>query len=344
MELIAAKCTNCGANLKIDKDKDAGICSYCNTAFITEKAINNYNTYVTNNHITNITKNIYGREIKESDEYLKSGEGFLKLDERDKAEEMFNKALECDPLDYRAWLGLVKAASFYMNYKYFSFYILDSFKDKYELVVSKCNQCLIKLAKMASSEQVEKIKDETGIIIKNGIYQCWVKNNQLVHYNSQIKKVIVPAGVNSIKDKVFYSNTNITSIVFPESLKKIYSDAFYGCTNLTTVILPDSLEHIDSYAFANCSFSSIVLPKNLKEIGNGAFSGCNHLDSIKLPDTLIKIGSFAFRRCINFKEIIIPDSVAYIGERAFDETRIKAKVLNKQNKKNWHKDWDKKKY
>lgn len=50
MALVPAICTQCGAKIEVDKDKDAGICPYCGTAFITEKAINNYNTYITNNN------------------------------------------------------------------------------------------------------------------------------------------------------------------------------------------------------------------------------------------------------------------------------------------------------
>lgn len=41
MALVAAKCTQCGANIEIDNTKETGICQYCGTAFITEKAINN---------------------------------------------------------------------------------------------------------------------------------------------------------------------------------------------------------------------------------------------------------------------------------------------------------------
>ena len=57
MPLVQAKCTNCGANLEIDNTKDAAICPYCGTAFIVEKAINNYNT---TNQIHAGTVNIYG--------------------------------------------------------------------------------------------------------------------------------------------------------------------------------------------------------------------------------------------------------------------------------------------
>jgi len=50
MSFIPAKCTQCGANITVDNTKDAGVCEYCGTAFVTEKAINNYNTYITNNY------------------------------------------------------------------------------------------------------------------------------------------------------------------------------------------------------------------------------------------------------------------------------------------------------
>ena len=43
MPLVNAKCTNCGANLEVDNAQDAAICKFCGSAFVVEKAINNYN-------------------------------------------------------------------------------------------------------------------------------------------------------------------------------------------------------------------------------------------------------------------------------------------------------------
>lgn len=54
MSLVPAKCTQCGANIEIDSTKEAGICPNCGTAFISEKAINNYIT--NNNNVFNIEK------------------------------------------------------------------------------------------------------------------------------------------------------------------------------------------------------------------------------------------------------------------------------------------------
>ena len=62
MGLIAAKCTQCGANIQIDDTKEAGICEFCGTAFITEKAINNYNISMDNVVINSDNVNIYNNK------------------------------------------------------------------------------------------------------------------------------------------------------------------------------------------------------------------------------------------------------------------------------------------
>ncbi|MDE6021546.1 MAG: leucine-rich repeat domain-containing protein, partial [Ruminococcus sp.] len=59
MPLVNVKCTNCGGNLQVSNDKDAWICPYCQSPFIVEKAINNYNI-TNNNNINARVVNIYG--------------------------------------------------------------------------------------------------------------------------------------------------------------------------------------------------------------------------------------------------------------------------------------------
>jgi len=105
MSLVAAKCTQCGASIEVDDSKEAGICRTCGTAFITEKAINNYNTYLTQN----VTKNIYGREKTEAEEYLFNGEKFIALKDWEKAIKVFMQAAEANPSNYRCWFGLMRS-------------------------------------------------------------------------------------------------------------------------------------------------------------------------------------------------------------------------------------------
>lgn len=57
MPLVDAKCTNCGAALKVDKSKEAAICEYCGSAFIVEKAISNH--IITNNINAGVV-NVFG--------------------------------------------------------------------------------------------------------------------------------------------------------------------------------------------------------------------------------------------------------------------------------------------
>lgn len=57
MPLVAAKCTQCGGELKVDPSQEAAVCTFCKMPFVIEKAINNYNTI---NNIKADVVNVYG--------------------------------------------------------------------------------------------------------------------------------------------------------------------------------------------------------------------------------------------------------------------------------------------
>ena len=89
MAFVAAKCTQCGGSLQVDASKDAGICPYCGTAYVTEKVIQNYNFQITNNIGTVIVENSEKNKIIEQcraylqmkqhhDAWLKATEGIQK--------------------------------------------------------------------------------------------------------------------------------------------------------------------------------------------------------------------------------------------------------------------------
>jgi len=60
MPFVQAKCTNCGGVLAVDDSLDAAVCPFCNTPYIVEKAINNYNITNNINVGDGATVNIYG--------------------------------------------------------------------------------------------------------------------------------------------------------------------------------------------------------------------------------------------------------------------------------------------
>jgi len=121
MPLVAAKCTQCGSALQVDDSKEAGICIHCGTAFITEKAVNNYN--ITHNynttHNTNTTQNITkiyqgnvvmgGEADKCFDELMAEGQKLLELDRQKQASKVFEKATFLEPKNWQAWFGYAKA-------------------------------------------------------------------------------------------------------------------------------------------------------------------------------------------------------------------------------------------
>ena len=113
MPLVPAKCTQCGSNLEIDSGLDAATCPHCHTAFVTEKAINNYNTY--QNTYNQNTYEIHHANIQMNDENsvenrLKSAEVFLDVHkDYGKALKLYKEISIDVSGDYRGWWGVVRA-------------------------------------------------------------------------------------------------------------------------------------------------------------------------------------------------------------------------------------------
>lgn len=75
---------------------------------------------------------------------------------------------------------------------------------------------------------------------------------QIFSENEEIKDLIIPDNVESIKAFAFYNCSNLTSVTIPDGVTSIGYRAFCGCTNLSSVIIPNSMELIGRRAFAEC--------------------------------------------------------------------------------------------
>ena len=173
--------------------------------------------------------------------------------------------------------------------------------------------------------------------------------------NDNITKVLVPAGVKSLEDSIFYWCQRLKEVVLPEGLYSIGMDAFYGCRNLAVINIPGTVKDIGYRAFSQCdnlkelflsanvtnigkeafkdclnleyvrssssSNSNNLKTRSLKavgnEIGEEAFSGCVNLKSIEIPEGINKIERLAFENCTSLKEIVIPQNVTSIERDAF---------------------------
>lgn len=121
----------------------------------------------------------------------------------------------------------------------------------------------------------------------------------------EIKNLIIPNSVNSIKGMAFDGCNGLISVTIPNSIFKIDGNAFKDCSNLTTISFPESLTDIEAYAFSNCSaLTTVNIPNSVKNIGDFTFSGCSGLTSVKLGNSVSSIGRGAFRGCDNLNTII----------------------------------------
>ena len=142
MGYVKAQCPNCGGQLEVDSEKEAAVCKFCQGAFIIEKAINNYNIQHNYNTTQNIVKNIYGREQPESEDYLKNGDVFLSINDYEKAQTAYQKAVDLNPSDYRGWLGLAKCLSGNFsktNLLFFKFFKLKYLNENFDSIERNFN-------------------------------------------------------------------------------------------------------------------------------------------------------------------------------------------------------------
>ncbi len=101
MALVPAICTQCGAQIEVDNTHDAGICKYCGTAFVIEKAINNYNIRnVVNVQSGGNTINIASAD--QSNKYIMMARKYKSNGDFEKAEKFYTLALEGQPDNWEA--------------------------------------------------------------------------------------------------------------------------------------------------------------------------------------------------------------------------------------------------
>ena len=97
-----------------------------------------------------------------------------------------------------------------------------------------------------------------------------------------------------------FQNSKITQIVFPQQIKEISSWAFNGA-------------QMTSLVFENCAVN----------IGENAFNNCTNITSIDFGNNILSIGYGAFMCAGNgIDSIILPASITYIGESAFEDADI----------------------
>ena len=169
-------------------------------------------------------------------------------------------------------------------------------------------------------------------------------------YCNSFESIELPEGLLSIGDGAFTS-TRIKEIAFPASLERM-GNVFGHANSLTQitvaqgnetfkavdgllyntkeqalvlaaagamnghVAIEEGTKSIGSSVFMNSGVTGVTLPGSLRTIGENAFYR-TPLEAIKLPEGLETIETAAFGECAQLPELSLPDSVTFVGERAF---------------------------
>ena len=138
----------------------------------------------------------------------------------------------------------------------------------------------------------------------------------------KLVSLVLPKGLASIGNRVFYGSNNLTIKELPAGLTSIGQSAFQGCTSLALKELPAGLISIGQSAFQGCTSLTLKeLPAGLISIGVNAFSDCINLALTKLPAGITSIPGSAyggtFSGCTSLALTELPARLAYIGDGAF---------------------------
>lgn len=119
-------------------------------------------------------------------------------------------------------------------------------------------------------------------------------------------EVEIPAGVETLTDRLFYGNTKITALKGCPDVKTIGQYAFGSCTGLTSIEFP-AVETISAGAFGSVDkVTSITFPQTLKFIGNSAFANTKGFTEAILPEGLETMERAAFYGNPDLNKVYIP--------------------------------------
>lgn len=148
-----------------------------------------------------------------------------------------------------------------------------------------------------------------------------------------LKRVVLPAKLVAIGDRVFIDTSLTGNINLPEGLEYIGAYAFglsYDETNRKSfsgeLRLPSTLKYILNGAFYETDFSGeLVFPAGIKYIGDNAFGRCVFIKSnLHLPESIEYIGSGAFFRVLGLSGELVYPQKETIVRNIVNDTKIDA--------------------
>ncbi len=95
-----------------------------------------------------------------------------------------------------------------------------------------------------------------------------------------------------------------------------------------TMVIPEGVESLDTRTlYDNVCISRLVLPDSLRQMESATFESCS-ITEIIFGNGITEIPAFAFYACYNLQAVTLPESVTFVGFRAFDPEPTLVIALN----------------
>ena len=189
-----------------------------------------------------------------------------------------------------------------------------------------------------SSMTITPVETTEGVIPNNFIETIDAFDTN--HKKSTVKTLYIKDGIKAIGDYAFaHSYLSLCDMSANTVLETIGEGAFGVCSLLDSsgessvkTILPNSVKTIAKNAFMLCTnFNNggQALPTSLVSIGQEAFMSCGFSGILNLPEGLTTIEDNAFSYMDNITEVVIPASLATLGNNVFVTSTLTGGYLPK---------------
>ena len=115
----------------------------------------------------------------------------------------------------------------------------------------------------------------------------------------------------------------VRRITLPDSVTLIGAGAFSG-TPFTEIALPAGLTVLGESAFSSCDqLKEVTIPARLTAIGENVFYLCAGLERVVFAEGAPAVGKGMFKHCESLTEVVLPASIAYVRNQAFEHSGLK---------------------
>ena len=198
-------------------------------------------------------------------------------------------------------------------------------KSLYNLTIDSLNQNYVVIDRVIYSSNMDTLvshhlaKDDITITTK-------VIAPYALSVTKSLRSVVLD-GVETVQYGAF-NLSNLSSITLPQTLKTIDGFALAGCHRISSLVIPNSVTKLGPEVFYGCTITSVVMSDSVKVIPYGAFMYCQLLENYAGGASVERIEDYAFNYCERLAgEIVFPETLKYIGNRAFEMTGINSVVF-----------------